>query len=133
MMHDNSIYCMFFAVHILYPDGILGLIILILAIALLCHLNGKAAENLEGDEFNLSKAIVGLAFINILIQIPYIAVNCIILYVDKVWDVYDFSDTIDTNLRYTAMITNKAKDFNMCITFWVLIFTRQFRSAFCKN
>ena len=122
-----------FPVHVTYPDVLLGLTILISAIILLVRLHGKSAQSLEPDEFNLSKAIVALAFVNLFFQVPFLVVNCVIMYINKVWDVYDFSATIDMNLKYTAIITDKAKDFNFCLTFWILIFARQFRSTLCKN
>ena len=122
-----------FAVHILYPDGILGMITLISSIVLLSRLNGKAAENLDADDYSLSKVVVGIAFVNLLLHVPYLVVNCIIKYIDRAFDTYDLSETIDTNLTYAATITSKARDFEMCIAFWVLIFARPFRAAFCKN
>ena len=107
--------------------------VLISSVTLLGRLNSKAADSLDGSDYNLSKAIVGLAFINLLLQVPYLVVDLVLLYIDRAWDAYDLSDTIDTNIRYTSVITSKAKDFQMCITFWILIFSRHFRSAFCKN
>ncbi len=102
---------------------------------LLLRLRTKAAESLDGDDFNFTKAIVALAFINILMQIPYVLVNCVFLYVRRVWrpQAYeDFSDTVKENLAYAGAITNKAKDLSMCLTFFMLLFARMFRAAFCK-
>ena len=130
---DTFITTFMFSVHILYPDAILGVIILVSSVVLLNRLNSKAAEDLSGDDYGFTKAIVGLAFVNLLLQVPYLVVNCLIKYIDRAWDVYDLSETIDTNLTYASRITSKTKDFEMCITFWILIFARQFRAAFCKN
>ena len=128
---NNVFECL--AGHFLYPDGILGVIILVSSVTLLNRLHSKAAEDLEGDDYGFTKAIVALAFVNLLFQAPYLVIDLIIGYVDKAWKVYGLSDAINTNLKYASIITPKAKDFSMCITFWVLIFARQFRSAFCKN
>ena len=127
---NNVFECL--AGHFLYPDGIFGVIILVSSVTLLNRLHSKAAD-LEGDDYGFTKAIVALAFVNLLFQAPYLVIDLIIGYVDKAWKVYGLSDAINTNLKYASIITPKAKDFSMCITFWVLIFARQFRAAFCKD
>ena len=67
------------------------------------------------------------------LQVPYLVVNCIYLYINKVWAPYDFSAEVHTNLQYAGIITSKAKDFEFCLTFFLLLFARQFRSAFCRD
>ena len=108
-------------------------VIWVAAVVLQCHLNGKAAQSLESDDFNFSKAISLLAFVNVVLMIPNVIVNGVILYLDKVWDVYDYSDTVDANLKYTSRIVRKVGTFVLCITFFVLLFGRQFRSGCCRN
>ena len=109
--------------------GVVG----IAGVVLQCYLNGKAAQSLASDDFNFSKAISLLAFVNVVLMIPNAIINGLILYLDKVWDVYDFSDTVDANLKYTSRIVRKVGTFVLCITFFLLLFGRQFRSGCCKN
>ena len=115
------------------PDVAMVFTALISGLVLLCRLNGKSAHSMEPDDFNLSKALVGLAIVNFLIMIPNIIISGVLLKLDKDRDLYDFSATVDANLKYTARITGKFAGFVSCITFFVLLFGRQFRSCCCKN
>ena len=123
----------FFPVHLIIPNIAMLIVVLVSGLVLLCHLSGKSAQTLEPDDFKLSKALVGLALLNVLFMIPYIIVNGAILYVDKTFDTYDFSATVDKNLKYTSRITEKFAYFVLCITFFVLLFGRQFRACCCRN
>ena len=129
----NQCFSFYFTVHLFLPDLVMVIVVLVAGIVLQSRLNGKAAQTLEPDDFNFSKAIALLAFINAIIMLPYIIVNGFILNVDKAWDTYDFSDTVDSNLKYTSRITGKFASFVLSITFFVLIFGRQFRAGCCKN
>ena len=124
---------LYFTVHLFIPNIGLVVVVCVAAVVLQCYLNGKAAQSLESDDFNFSKTIALLGFVNVAIMIPRIIVSGAILNIDKVFDVYDLSDTADTNLKYTSRIVGKIGTFVLCITFFVLLFGRQFRSGCCRN
>ena len=124
---------LYFAVHLFIPNVGLVFVVWVAAVVLQCYLNGKGAQSLESDDFNFSKAIALLAFVNVVIMTPNIIVNGLILYIDKISGVYDFSDTVDANLKYTSRIVGKVSTFVLCITFFILLFCRQFRSGCCRN
>ncbi len=131
---SDSLACLsFFSVHLAFPDVVCLLTILIAAIVLRTQLGGKGGETQDDDDYSLSKALVILAFVNILFMIPYLVVNCILLYIDRVWDTYDFSETMQENLSYAAIIFRQTKAFGFCLTFFVLLHARPFRACCCRN
>ena len=120
-----------FVVHILFPDVLLLLTVFVSA-HVMFSLHGKATANLNEEDVNFCNCITVLAFVNVAIMVPYLAVNVILLYIDKVFNVYNFSDKMFENLSHASRITEKFKNFNLCITFFILLFSSKFRSALCS-
>ena len=119
-------------VHILYPDVILNLACLVaLGVLSSCVYNREEAF-LEYNHYNLTKCIIALGCAHLVLQIPYLVVNCILLYVDARWNVYDFSADTHDNLVHASYITIEIKDFIFAINFFVLVFIRQFRRVVCQ-
>ncbi len=63
--------------------------------------------------------------------------NCIFGYIDSKWDPFDFAlepdnETSD-NLSMTARVTKPFKFFMFAITFFILLFVRQFRQKMCRD
>ena len=119
-------------VHIVYPDVILNVACLVtLGILSWCVYNREEIV-VEYNSYNLTKGIIALGCAHLLFQIPYLVVNCIFLYVNARWDVYDFSSKVQSNLVHASHVTFEVKDFLYAVNFFILIFVKQFRRVLCK-
>ncbi len=140
-------FLMEFIVHILYPDVILNLACLILVIALgvkVARKQPSGGKNLiedpeciskqpEDPEVSLSRCIVCLGVLHLLIQVPYLLINCVFLYAHARWDAHDIEGVTWDRILYTGTVTIELKDWAYAGTFFVLIFARPFRSVFCRG
>ena len=119
-------------VHIIYPDVILNIACLITLCVLSWCVYNREEIVVEYSNYNLTKCIMALGCAHLILQVPYLVVNCIFLYVDARWDVYDFSLEIQTKLVHASYATTEIKDFIYAVNFFILIFVKQFRRVICK-
>ena len=118
-------------VHLAYPDVVLYLTCIIMTAMLMIETNRKSGSSIDDDSRCITKGVIGLAWCHILIQLPYLIINCALLYLDARWNLYDFNNSTWNNIIYTGNITIEVKDFIFGVTFFVLVFVRPFRRVLC--
>ena len=120
-------------VHLIYPDIILNLARLVMIVLVTINICKVSSDKVEDSGHNLTKCLTLLGSVHLLLQIPYLIMNCAFLYVNFRWGPYDFSEDVWNNISYTGLITIELKDFIYSLTFLALIFAKEFRRLFCSD
>lgn len=116
------------------PDVLSFVPLVVGTIVLYIRLQTKSVKvNLDDDDLDLSRATAGVGLANIIFITPYLIVACVILWLEKNWDVFDYSETVGQNLKHAKVICRQFKHLSYCLLFFFLLFGRQFRHFCCKN
>lgn len=126
----SDVWWMTFIVHIVLPDAVLEIMMIIMLFVLIGGTRCKTAKRMADNDHNLTNVIIGYVIVQLVIRIPFILINCVLLYLDKWHDLYDFPENHWSNIKYSGIVLGQVKEVGHAVNFFVLCFIVEFRNAF---